>query len=201
LLLSLRLSSSSLLFTKPILLQRVKLIVVAACLWGTLSAASPRALWLDVPFVKQSPEGCGAASIAMVMQYWSAQQGKAVGKDADDSEILRVLRSPEAHGIYASDMERYFGEHGYRALSFKGKWEDIAEHVAKGRPLIVALQPVRGSKALHYVVVAGIDERGLVMFNDPAGRKLSKLDRKTFEKGWKATSQWTLLAVPESGAR
>jgi hypothetical protein len=25
--------------------------------------------WLDVPFVRQSEEGCGAASIAMVMRY------------------------------------------------------------------------------------------------------------------------------------
>lgn len=177
------------------------MIVVAACLWGTLSAASPLALWLDVPFVRQSPEGCGAASIAMVMKYWAAQDGKQAGPDTEDAQILRVLHSPDAHGIYASVMERYFREHGYRAFSFSGKWEDLSQHLAKGRPLIVGLQPVKGSKALHYVVVAGIDERGLVMFNDPAGRKLSKLDRKSFEKEWKATSQWTLLAVPESGAR
>ena len=174
---------------------------MAACFLGTLSIASPRALWLDVPFVKQSPEGCGAASIAMVMQYWAVQQGKQVQEEAEGAHILSVLHSPDAHGIYASAMEKYFREHGYRAFSFSGKWEDIGEHLAKGRPLIVGLQPVKGSKALHYVVVAGIDERGLVMFNDPAGRKLSKLDRKTFEKEWKATSQWTLLAVPESGAR
>jgi len=29
-------------------------------------------VWLDVPFVKQEKDGCGAASIAMVMQYGSA---------------------------------------------------------------------------------------------------------------------------------
>jgi hypothetical protein len=37
----------------------------------------------------------------------------------------------------------------------------------------------------------------LVMFNDPAGRKLTKLDRKTFEKEWDATGHWTLLALPQ----
>ena len=137
----------------------------------------------------------------MVMQYWAAQQGKQAGEDANDAQILRVLRSTDAHGIYASAMEKYFREHGFKAFSFNGKWDDLSEHLAKGQPLIVGLQPVQGTKALHYVVVAGIDEQGWVMFNDPAGRKLSKLDRKTFEKEWKATSQWTLLAVPESGAR
>ena len=32
-------------------------------------------VWLDVPFVKQEKNGCGAASIAMVMQFWQRQQG------------------------------------------------------------------------------------------------------------------------------
>ena len=175
--------------------------MAAACLWGTLLAAAPKALWLDVPFVRQAPEGCGAASIAMVMQYWAAQQGRTAGAEADDAQVMRALHSADAHGIYASAMERYFSEHGFRAFSFSGRWEDLGEHIAKGRPLIVGLQPLQGSRALHYVVIAGIDEAGLVMFNDPAGRKLAKLDRKTFEKEWKATSKWTLLAVPESGAR
>ena len=28
-------------------------------------------IWLDVPFVPQEKNGCGAAVIAMVMDYWS----------------------------------------------------------------------------------------------------------------------------------
>ena len=30
-------------------------------------------VWLDVPFVKQSEDGCGSAAISMLLQYWSAQ--------------------------------------------------------------------------------------------------------------------------------
>ncbi len=42
-------------------------IMVGVC--GILMAADPAGIWLDVPFIAQEKDGCGAASIAMVMQY------------------------------------------------------------------------------------------------------------------------------------
>jgi hypothetical protein len=63
--------------------------------------------------------------------------------------------------------------------------------------LIVALKP--GSGPLHYVVVAGLDEReNVVMLNDPAQRKLLKSGRADFEKEWSGTHNWMLLAVPNA---
>jgi len=52
----------------------IRTIVLMLCVGGVLSADRP-SIWLDVPFVKQEKDGCGAASIAMVMQYWQLQQG------------------------------------------------------------------------------------------------------------------------------
>ena len=162
-------------------------------------SAADTGVWLDVPFVQQSKDGCGAASIAMVMQYWIRQSGRQPTKAADAVHIFGQIHSPEAHGIYASAMERYLQQQGYRTFVFRGAWSDLDQHLRKGRPLIVALKPVENSQALHYVVVAGVDTgRNLVMFNDPAGRKLEKLDRRTFEKEWNVTGNWTLLAVPQS---
>jgi ABC-type bacteriocin/lantibiotic exporter with double-glycine peptidase domain len=156
-------------------------------------------VWLDVPFVSQEKEGCGAAAIAMVMQYWR-QKGQAVS-EADPAKIQQALYSKEAHGIYASQMEHYLDTRGFRTFAFAGAWDDLNHHLAKGRPLIVALRPA-GSSPLHYVVVAGLDwERGLVLVNDSAQKKLLKLDRASFEREWNAAGKWTLLAVPQSGAR
>ena len=57
-------------------------------------------------------------------------------------------------------------------------------------------------RALHYVVVAGVDDSSqVVLLNDPAQRKLLKEDRAQFEHEWKATGFWTLLAVPAVAAR
>jgi ABC-type bacteriocin/lantibiotic exporter with double-glycine peptidase domain len=169
-------------------------LVMGLALGGMVIAAQQPGVWLDVPFVRQQKNGCGAASIAMVMQYWQRQQGKPPRVDPD--EIQRALYSRRAHGIYASDMERYLRQQGFRTLAFAGNWEDLKEHLEKGRPLIVALN--LGHSDLHYVLVAGMDwEQGVVLKNDPSERKLLKEDRSRFEKEWKAAGNWTLLAVPQ----
>jgi ABC-type bacteriocin/lantibiotic exporter with double-glycine peptidase domain len=172
-------------------------IVLFACTCSGLHAAEPAGIWLDVPFVKQEKDGCGAAVIAMVMQYWEKQQGIAPRASADAVHIQRALFSQEAHGIYASDLKRYFEQQGFRTFAFAGSWTELSKHLRKGRPLIVATKP--GADApLHYVVMTGLDEpRGAVMVNDPARRKLLKWDQPTFEKQWGAAGNWTLLAVPQ----
>jgi ABC-type bacteriocin/lantibiotic exporter with double-glycine peptidase domain len=174
-------------------------LAVSLLLCGLVFAAEPGSVWLDVPFVKQEKNGCGAASIAMVMQYWQRQQSVRVNADAE--QIQGALYSSQAHGIYASDLERYFQQNGFRAFSFRGEWTDLKQHLEKGRPLIVALKPGR-SAPLHYVVLSGLDEQqGVVLKNDPAERKLLKQDRSDFEKEWKAAGNWTLLAVPQQDGR
>jgi ABC-type bacteriocin/lantibiotic exporter with double-glycine peptidase domain len=179
--------------------MRLAMAVLAICALAFATAGS--SVWLDVPFVKQQKDGCGAASIAMVMQYWSRQQGKLPDKDANAALIQQKLYSPKAHGIYASALEHYLQSRGYRTFVFHGDWGELQENLSKGRPLIVALQPSSGA-ALHYLVVAGLDlQNGIVLVNDPAQRKLLKEDQSNFAREWNATGKWTLLAVPQSGAR
>ena len=173
----------------------VALLVVCGALW----AADSPGVWLDVPFVKQEKDGCGAASIAMVMQYWQSQQGQQTNDNSDPTQIQRALYSAKAHGIFASDMERYFQEQGFRTFTIRGEWEDLKQHLGKGRPLIVALKPTSGG-ALHYVVVAGLGPE-MVMVNDPAQRKLLQEDRSSFEREWSAAGKWTLLALPQTQPR
>lgn len=74
----------------------------------------------------------------------------------------------------------------------------LRSHLQKGRPLIAALKPARGETSLHYVVIAGLDwDNNLVLLNDPAQKKLLKVERGSFEKEWQAVERWTLLAVPK----
>jgi ABC-type bacteriocin/lantibiotic exporter with double-glycine peptidase domain len=161
-------------------------------------AAGSANLWLDVPFVEQTKDGCGAASVAMVMQYWEHQQSQSAKPEAQPLQIRHALYSEAAHGVYASAMARYFQANGFRAFAFAADWMDIERQLHFGRPLIVALKPDSGS-ALHYVVVAGLDEsQQVVLLNDPAQRKLLKEDQSQFEREWKAAGNWALLAVPQS---
>src|ERR1700674_2228013 len=175
----------------------ISAVLLGLC--GALLAADLPGVWLDVPFVKQEKDGCGAASIAMVMQYWQAQQGQPANDSSDASQIQRTLYSAKAHGIFASDMERYFQENRFRTFTIRGEWEDLKQHLGKGRPLIVALKPSSGS-ALHYVVVTGVGPE-MVMVNDPAQRKLLQQDRPSFEREWSAAGKWTLLTLPQTQPR
>lgn len=176
-----------------------KTLLVLGCLSGVVWAAEVAALWIDVPFVRQEHNGCGAATIAMLMQYWQRQQGYPQAEFADATQIQRALYSDQAHGIYASSMERYFGEHGFRTFAFQGTWSDLKLQIEKGRPLIIALKP-RSGRELHYLVVVGVDEaRKLVLVNDPAERKLLEREWQQFEGEWKASNYWTLLALPREG--
>jgi ABC-type bacteriocin/lantibiotic exporter with double-glycine peptidase domain len=179
---------------------RVLQICIVAGICGILMAADPVGIWLDVPFIKQEKDGCGAASIAMVMQYWLRQQGGPVDDRADAVQIQRTLYSRQARGIYASQMERYFQDNGFQTFALSGDWTDLQQHLQKGRPLIVALKP-SGGAPLHYVVIAGVDSQSnLVLVNDPAQRKLLKQERSSFEREWSAAGKWTLLAVPQNAA-
>ena len=181
-------------------LARLTVLFLYVC--GAPPAAGSGGVWLDVPFIKQEKDGCGAAAIAMVIQYWLIQQGRSANDSPDVTEIQRALYVPGARGIYASAMERYFQEHAFRTFSFSGGWSDLQQHLQKGRPLIVALKPSEADLSLHYVVVVGLDsEQGLVLLNDPAQRKLLKQDRSGFEKQWSATGKWTLLALPQPAER
>jgi len=181
-----------------------RLGVVVCLLCGVLAAESPAGIWLDVPFVKQEKDGCGAASIAMVMQYWLQQQGKTAIEaetTVNAPEIQRTLYSKAGHGIYASDLERYLQHQGFQTFAFRGEIADLKEHLAKGRPLIVALKPAIG-EALHFVVLVGLDwENKLVVVNDPAQRKLLHLDQAGFAREWSAAGKWTLLALPQPETR
>src|SRR5262249_42254584 len=115
---------------------------------------------------------------------------------ADAKQIRETLYSSSGRGIYATDLKRYLDDHGYKTFVFQGEWSDLEEHLKKGRPLLVALKP-RGQSELHYVVVGGLEwNEDLVVINDPAERKPLRQTRVEFEKAWKATDNWTLLAVP-----
>jgi ABC-type bacteriocin/lantibiotic exporter with double-glycine peptidase domain len=178
-------------------LSRPQRLAAVLCLCGSLVAESS-GIWLDVPFVQQEKNGCGAAVISMVLQYWQKQQPQRQTSVADASEIQRSVFTRSANGTYASDMQKYFEEHGFRAFAFKGDWEMLRAHLQKGRPLIAALKPLRGETSLHYVVIAGLDEQhNVILLNDPAQKKLLQVERRIFEKQWNAVERWTLLAVPK----
>src|SRR5262245_15318138 len=144
--------------------------------WLSLLVTFQQALWIDLPFIHQDKNGCGSASIWMVMEYWKPIATASI------EDIQQQLYSKEAGGIYTRDMVRYLEAHGYRVFTFRGEWSDLEHYIVKGRPLIVCLERNSRGVPLHYVVVAGVDTvQNLVLLNDPAQRKLLSMSRVDFE--------------------
>jgi len=158
-------------------------------------------VWLDVPFVKQSEDGCGAAAISMVLQYWKEHGVRLDSERVDAAAIQKQLYSRKARGIFAFDLVMYLKSSGFQVFSMDGSWRDLQEHLRQGRPLIVSLQPGSSRAPLHYVVVAGIDwQHEAVFIHDPARGKLLRVERAQFERQWRSSRNWMVLAVPEKAS-
>jgi predicted double-glycine peptidase len=178
------------------LLTRRRLILCAVPFLAACAAVQAAAgLWLDVPYIRQEKDGCGSASLAMVLRYWQSKNVPVADERTDPGKIQRELYFAQPHGIYASDMERYLRECGFQVFSFRGEWRDLRSHIAQGRPLIAGLKP--NHAPAHYLVIVGVDPQdAAVLVNDPERGKLLRMDRSEFEKVWRGTDNWTLLAVP-----
>ncbi len=175
-------------------------VILASFLPALFAQAAPTrgsGVWLDVPYIRQTEDGCGSAAIAMLLQYWSAHGAPVAARRADAVAIQRQLYSRKARGIFAADMEQYLRDSGFREFAIRGEWSDLRQHLEQGRPLIVSIQPGSAKAPLHYVVVTGMDwDREAVFVNDPARGKLMRVERREFEKEWQAARNWMLLAVP-----
>jgi predicted double-glycine peptidase len=159
-------------------------------------AAAGKAGALDVPgvpFYRQQKDGCGASSVAMVMQYWGQRLSRTYPTSAEaHAALLRPKLHHETVGILLADMSRYMQQVGFRAFTLRGQWSDLKEHLAKGRPVVVRLAQ---DGHAHFAVVTGLDGEN-VRLNDPARKKASRKDRQEFEKQWSLAGRWMLLATP-----
>jgi predicted double-glycine peptidase len=187
---------------KPEIVKAPNRMALLVCVLALASGTSwaqrnSSGIWLDVPFVAQSADGCGSAAISMILQYWNAHGTTVDSARSNVDAIQRLLYSRKARGIYASDMEKYVRESGFTVFVVRGTWDDLSTHLKQGRPLIVGLQPGAKKSSLHYVVAVGMDWQNPAVFvHDPARGRLLRTERAEFEKEWQPLGNWTLFAVP-----
>jgi len=178
--------------------------LLPACYAGTAhDAASPQQIardpsWVvvrDVPLVRQDGQhDCGAAALAMVLAYW---------RTPATSEALRALAPADETGIRAGRLRDVARAQGLEAFVVAGWPADLADQLARGRPVVVGLaKPMRfsgGDALAHYEVVVGINRaRGLILTLDPArGPRENTLEG--FAREWAPTGRVTLIVFPRRG--
>jgi len=142
---------------------------------------------LEVPYVPQVKDTCGAASLAMVMRYWQS--------DVTHDAIAGKLLKPELSGIAGSHLQDFARDRGMTAVAYVGDMDLVREYLGKGRPLIVALKV--GNNRYHNVVVVGYDEeKHELVLHDPAEGPSRRMAEAAFEKRWSGSMHWTLLILP-----
>lgn len=117
---------------------------------------------LSVPYVKQKPNYCGPASVAMVMQY--------MGSDVTQEEI--GLGIVDSTGTSPSDLSDRTDTLGYNLSVISCGFNNLLSILDGGKPVIVRI--LNSSKDNgHYIVVTGYDiDKMLIYINDP-----EKIDR------------------------
>jgi ABC-type bacteriocin/lantibiotic exporter with double-glycine peptidase domain len=123
----------------------------------------------------------------MVLRYW--------GDPAPETEMMDALPGPSAKGLAGSRLAEVARGRGYEAIAYEGDLAHLREYVAKGRPLVVALEAGRGG--YHDVVVLGFDDPAhQVVVHDPSAGPARRLPIADFEKRWAGAGHWTLLVLP-----
>lgn len=146
---------------------------------------------LNPPLIRQVNEGCGAASLAMLLSYW-APKGP---KPPSGARLYAELTEAGVDGIRLARMKEYLADQGFHAFTLRASAEQVEEQLRKRRPVIVGFGHGSASD-LHFVVVSGFDRKGFWL-HDPARSEPKRLKRKKFLKLWEGGDGWTLIAVPQ----
>jgi hypothetical protein len=160
----------------------------------------PRELWqkrLNVPYRSQLGESesiaghiCSPTSVSMVMHYWGIAKATAdVAADIYDSDH-------KMYGIWwrAVQEASQFGLEGW--VQYFRNWEEVREWIARDQPVIACISfdsgglsgsPTDASEG-HVIVIAGFDEKGDPICNDPAGASsddgIVVYDQEEFARAW-----------------
>lgn len=131
---------------------------------------------------------CGPAALVSVLRYY--------GQPALLDDFVRASDSAQ-DGARAGALRDIARGLGYRAHVVQGTFDDLEEHLSKGRPLVVGLlKPYSNGAWPHYEVVVGIHpELGDLLTHDPA-RGWTRNTRDGFLAEWEPAGRLLLVIAP-----
>jgi predicted double-glycine peptidase len=141
---------------------------------------------LDVPFLPQTEALCGGAAAAMLFRYW--------GEPHASVQQFAPLVDRRAGGIADAVLIDAIRQRHWIAERLDGSMETLRREVAARRPsmLLIEDRPQR----YHYVVIVGIDDRGVIV-HDPAWGPSRRLSFEKLQTVWKPSGFWTLRVTPD----
>lgn len=143
---------------------------------------------VNVPFVKQSDNHCGPATLSMVLQFW--------GDSAELTNLSKQIYTDSAQGTFQTDMISAARRRGYIAVPIRG-YHSLINEVSAGHPVIVFENlGLSWFPQWHYAVVYGfdLDKQRLNLHSGPDQNITQNM--KDFERDWMLGDYWGLVILP-----
>lgn len=145
----------------------------------------------DVPYVKQSDNHCGPATLSMVMQYW----GEHAHTNDQLNDLTKQTYTSDAKGSFQTDMISAARRHGYMAVPIEGM-KALLDEVTAGHPVIIFENlGLNWLPQWHYAVVYGfnLNKKKILMHSGPKPHTTE--DIKDFERSWQLGNYWGLVVM------
>lgn len=152
------------------------------------SALPPVVQIENVPFIRQTTNYCGPATLAMAMNW--------AGQKVTLEDIAPWVYTPGMKGTLQSDLITASRRRGLMAVPLQGL-EDLLLEVSAGNPVIVFENlSVSWLPQWHYAIVFGYDlpRQKILMHSGPEAFK--QWDLRKFERSWKLGDYWGLVVLP-----
>ena len=158
-------------------------------LWPAVTPAAPGApcgVRLAVPVVRQAPERCGPAALAMVLRYYHAPDSVVARADQAYSRALR--------GTLITDLATIASRVGHPASIETPDEDSLRALLRSDVPPILLYQSGRGPVTRpHYGVVVGWDPaRGRYRIHDGGGGP-REFRRADLRRRWRAAGAQALI--------
>jgi len=169
-------------------------VIPAAILAGSLAAAGiapPGPIRLPVPVVRQVPERCGPAALAMVMRFHGADSAALAEAERAYDPVLR--------GSLITDLAAAARRAGFSASVAALHEDTLVALLARGAPPILLYRRGMGVASVgHYGVVVGWEPaRRRFALHDGGGAPRT-LVREDLMRRWRAAGGLALVLLPGS---
>ncbi|RZA06223.1 MAG: peptidase C39 family protein [Proteobacteria bacterium] len=140
----------------------------------------------DVPYIKQTENYCGPATLTMAMRY----HGHNVGVE----EIASQVYTPGKKGTLQQDMIGSARRQGMLAVQIQGL-PNLFKELRANHPVIAFFNlGLSWYPMYHYALVTGYDVAGPSIFMHSAGTENKEWSMRKFERNW--SQSWGLVVLP-----
>jgi hypothetical protein len=142
----------------------------------------------NVPYIRQTENYCGPATLAMVMQW--------AGRPTTPEELGTEIYSAKEQGTVQTSLIDGARRRGFLAIPIQGL-PNLLQEVSAGHPVIVFENlAFRWYPRYHYAVVTGYDLKEEEIVLHSGDEKNKRWGLRKFERSWMLGDYWALVVLP-----